>query len=314
MGADDTARGAQLAEAWRANWSYLVGLAFGMLGDIGAAEDAVQEAFARLASTERDRIDDARGWLIVVTSRICLDQIRSARSQRDRPHDATTIESAGAPATPALPVDPADRVTLDDQVRLALFVVLDRLTPAERVAFILHDVFQMPFTAIAETLGKSAVTCRQLARRARTKIQSGSPRAAVASDASRHRQVAEQFIKACSGGDLETLLGLLDPDIWGDVDLGPLDPRTGQTDSGPLRVAENLLRYFGGTSTLVSNPVAGPAVVLAFAGQRLSAVILLTIEDGRIRKIHVIADPAKVGFLSAQLGSDLSGDCRAPLR
>ena len=97
MGTNDTARGARLAEAWRANWSYLVGLAFGMLGDIGAAEDAVQEAFARLASTEPDKVDDARGWLIVVTSRICLDQIRSARSKRDRPHDPTAIESAGAP-------------------------------------------------------------------------------------------------------------------------------------------------------------------------------------------------------------------------
>jgi RNA polymerase sigma-70 factor (ECF subfamily) len=241
----------------------------------------------------------------VVTSRICLDQIRSARSQRDRPHDATDIESAGVPAAPAIPVDPADRVTLDDQVRLALLVVLDRLTPAERVAFILHDVFQTPFTAIAETLGKPAATCRQLARRARTKIQSQSPRPAVPAGTSQHRQVAEQFIKACSGGDLETLLGLLDPDIWGDVDLGPLDPRTGQSNRGPLRVAGNLLRYFGGTTTLVSNAVAGPAVVLAFAGQRLTAVILLTIEGERIRKIHVIADPAKVGFLSSQLGPAL---------
>jgi RNA polymerase sigma-70 factor (ECF subfamily) len=304
MGADNTARGARLAEAWRANWSYLVGLAFGMLGDIGAAEDAVQEAFARLASTEQDHVDDARGWLIVVTSRICLDQIRSARFQRDQPHDATAIESAGVPATPALPVDPADRVTLDDQVRLALLVVLDRLTPAERVAFILHDVFQMPFTAIAETLGKPAATCRQLARRARTKIAAQSPRPAVSADASRNRQVAEQFIKACSGGDLETLLRLLDPGIWGVVDLGPLDARTGQISRGPHQVASNLLRYFGST-TLVSNPVAGPAVVLAFAGQRLAGVILLTIDGERIRKVHVITDPAKVGFLSSQLGTSL---------
>jgi RNA polymerase sigma-70 factor, ECF subfamily len=305
MGADDTARGARLAEAWRANWSYLVGLAFGMLGDIGAAEDAVQEAFARLASTEPDQVDDARGWLIVVTSRICLDQIRSVRSRRDRPHDPTAIESAGVPATPAPPIDPADRVTLDDQVRLALLVVLDRLTPAERVAFILHDVFQMPFTAIGETLGKSEAACRQVARRARTKIQAQSPGPAVSAGTSQQRQVAEQFIKACSGGDLETLLGLLDPDIWGDVDLGSLDARTGQTRRGALQVATNFLRYFDSTTTLVLNPVPGPAVVLAFAGQRLAAVILLTIDGERIRKIHVIADPAKVGFLSSQLGTAL---------
>ena len=276
-----------------------------MLGDIGAAEDAVQEAFARLASTEPDQVEDARGWLIVVTSRICLDQIRSARSQRDQPHDATAIESAGVPASPASPVDPADRVTLDDQVRLALLVVLDRLTPAERVAFILHDVFQMPFTAIAETLGKPAPTCRQLARRARTKIASQSPRPAVPADPSQHRQVTEQFIKACSGGDLETLLGLLDPGIWGDADLGPLYARFSQVSRGPLQVATNLLRYFGRTTTLVSNPVAGPAVVLAFARQRLAGVILLTIDGGRIKQIHVIADPVKVGFLSSQLETAL---------
>src|ERR1700722_15698342 len=186
MGADDTARGARLAEAWRANWSYLVGLAFGMLGDIGAAEDAVQEAFARLASTEPDQVDDARGWLIVVTSRICLDQIRSARFQRDRPHDATAIDSAGAPATPAPPVDPADRVTLDDQVRLALLVVLDRLTPAEGVVVIVLDVFQPPSAATAETLGKSASTCREVARGARTKIRRRTPWPAVTADTSQH--------------------------------------------------------------------------------------------------------------------------------
>jgi len=127
----------------------------------------------------------------------------------------------------------------------------------------------------------------------------------MTADTSQHRQVAEQFIKACSGGDLETLLGLLDPDIWGDVDLGPLDTRTGQTRRGALQVATNFLRYFGSTTTLVSNPVAGPAVVLAFAGQRLTAVILLTIDGEQIRKIHVIADPAKVGFLSSQLGTAL---------
>src|ERR1700739_31739 len=104
MGADGTARGARLAEAWRANWSYLVGLAFGMLGDIGADEDAVQEAFALIARAEPEHGNDARGWLVVLPSGICLDQIRSARSQRDRPHDATAIESAGVPATPSLPV------------------------------------------------------------------------------------------------------------------------------------------------------------------------------------------------------------------
>ena len=161
------------------------------------------------------------------------------------------------------------------------------------MAFILHDVFQTPFTAIAETLGKSAATCRQVARRARTKIGSQSPRPAMTAGTSQHRQVAEQFIKACSGGDLETLLGLLDPDIWGDVDLGPLDTRTGQTRRGALQVATNFLRYFGSTTTLVSNPVAGPALSCVRRAAA-HAVILLTIDGERVRKIHVIADPPKL--------------------
>ena len=168
---------AQFTDAWRVHRPYLVDLAFGMLADIGAAEDAVQEAFSRLARSDFERIEDQRGWLIVVTSRICLDQIQSARSRRERAHESSTIEFAGPAATRAAFVDPADRVTLDDEIRLALLVVLERLSPAERVVFVLHDIFQMPFDTIAESVGRPAPTCRQLARRARLKIRSERARA-----------------------------------------------------------------------------------------------------------------------------------------
>ena len=292
---------AQLSEAWRANRPYLLDLAFAMLRDIGAAEDAVQEAFARLADAESDRIEDQRGWLIVVTSRICLNQINSARSRREHAHETSTIESAGPPVSQAPPIDPADRITLDDEVRLALLVVLQRLKPAERVVFVLHDIFQLPFATIAEALGRPAPGCRQLARRARMKIKAETDQASLEINAAEHRLVAERFIQACSSGDLSALLKLLHPDVSGDVDLGPLDRRSGAGSRGASQVARGLLYYFGPRTTLVSNPIGGRPVVLAFIDQRLYAVILLSLEDQLITKFHTIADPGKIGFLSGQL-------------
>ena len=299
MGTADNVAQAQITESWRTNRSYLVNLAFGMLGDIGAAEDAVQEAFVRLAKADFDSIEDQRGWLIVVTSRICLDQIHSARSRRERAHDVSTIEFAGRSAAGVLPVDPADRVTLDDEVNLALLVVLDRLNPAERVVFVLHDIFQMPFEAIGDTVGRPVPTCRQLARRARLKLQTEG-QAAVDVNAVEHRLVAEHFIRACSSGDLSGLLQILDPDVSGDVDLGALDGRSGRVVHGSRPVARNLLLYFG-SATLVANPIGGRTVVLAFIDQRLMGIILLTVEHDLVEKIHVIADPVKIDFLRSEL-------------
>ena len=146
----------EVIQAWHAHRSYLIDLAFRMLGDIGAAEDVVQDAFSRLLRTTPGEIDDARGWLIVVTSGLCLDQIRSARARRERTHDASEIEYTGGEALTDRDTlaDPADRVTLDNTVRLALLVVLQRLSPAERVVFVLHDIFAVPFGSIAQTVGR----------------------------------------------------------------------------------------------------------------------------------------------------------------
>jgi RNA polymerase sigma-70 factor, ECF subfamily len=293
--------------AWRANRPYLVDLAFAMLRDIGAAEDAVQEAFARLAAIGVDQVEDARGWLIVVTSRICLDQINSARWRHEQSQSPPALEGAAATGSRTAPVDPADRVTLDDQVRLALLVVVQRLRPAERVAFVLHDVFRIPFDTIAETLGRPAATCRQLARRAREKIAAegaiGAERTPIGAEGEgeEDRRLAERFIEACSNGDLSALMELLDPDVSGEADLGPLGPSVDSIRRGADEVGRNLLRFFGPWATLVSNPVGGHSVILAFTDRRLSEVILLTSDRGKIRHIHVIVDPAKVGFLREQL-------------
>lgn len=268
---------------------YLVNLAYQMVGDIGDAEDIAQEAFLRLAARDPGEIDDVRGWLTVVASRLCLDQVRSARHRRVTPGDAETFEGRLA-LNQTIDPDPADRVTLDDQVRDALFEVLDKLSPAERVAFVLHDVFAVPFDEIAQTVGRPAGTCRQLARRARTKIHGGGSAPPQDVTEVEHQLVTEKFIAACAGGDITALTAVLAPDVWGSGTILAEPAPPPQVNYGPVDVATNLLRYLGG-ATLASGPVGRP-VVLGFSDRRLFAVLVLTVRDGLIVKIEATADPS----------------------
>ncbi|BBZ11450.1 RNA polymerase sigma factor SigI [Mycobacterium branderi] len=280
----------RLAEAWRCHRPYLINLAYQMLGDIGDigdAEDVAQEAFLRLSRADLSQIDDVRGWLTVVAGRLCLDQVRSARARRERPED---IGPDVAALNQSRRADPADRVTLDDEVRTALLEVLQRLSPGERVSFVLHDVFGVPFDAIAETVGRPVGTCRQLARRARAKFTDERPKLTEVPTAE-HQLVTEKFITACANGDLQGLAAVLDPTVWGSGTLLVEPALPPQVNHGPQDVATNLLRYLGPGVTLVSGP-AGQPVVLAFANRRLFAVIVLSIGDGRITKIAATADPA----------------------
>jgi RNA polymerase sigma-70 factor (ECF subfamily) len=243
-------------------------------------------------------IEDERGWLIVVTTRLCLDQVRSARSRRELASDPGEVEAAASPAGGDL-ADPADRVTLDDSVRLALLVMLQRLSPAERAAFVLHDVFQVPFDAIAEATGRTVPACRQLATRARRKIaEHGGARLSVTP--AEHRRVTEKFITAAGRGDLDGLLEVLAPDAWGDVDYGPGVASPHGMVTGAPRVARNLLRFWGPEATLVSIPGVQPAL-LGFTGRKLAGILVLTLRGERVQAVHVIADPAALGFLAAQL-------------
>jgi RNA polymerase sigma-70 factor (ECF subfamily) len=278
-----------VTEAWRYHRSYLVNLAYQMLGDVGDAEDVAQEAFLRLSRTDPDDVDDVRGWLTVVASRLCLDQVRSARARHERPGEIDE-----QPASPRS--DPADRVTLDDEVRAALLEVLRRLNPGERVAFVLHDVFGVPFDSIAETVGRPVGTCRQLARRARAKFTVAQPKLTEVASAE-HQLVTEKFITACANGDIAALTAVLDPAVWGvgTILADPAPPP--QVNHGPHAVATNLLRYIGPEVTLVSGPAGQPAV-LAFAERRLFAAIVLTIRGRLVTKIEAIADP------SARAGAD----------
>jgi RNA polymerase sigma-70 factor, ECF subfamily len=287
------AKAGQVSDAWAQHRPYLVGLAFRMLGDIGEAEDTVQEAFARLMATDVADIADARGWLTVVTSRLCLDQIRSSRWRLQHPHDLDAIESR-LPGVGSSFVDPAERVTLDDNVRLALCVVLDRLTPAERVVFVLHDIFQVPFETVADTVGRTAQACRQLARRARAKIDDAARGVDIGLSSAEHRLVTQRFVEACASGDLSGLLHVLDPAVSGWADILP-DVVTHGADA----VAGNFLLFWGAPARLVALTTGRSPVLLGFVDRELRAVIELTISHQRITEVHVrVRPPIAQDFLA----------------
>jgi RNA polymerase sigma-70 factor (ECF subfamily) len=271
----------RISEAWRRHRPYLVNLAYQMLGDVGDAEDVAQEAFLRLSRADVEGIEDFRAWLTVVAGRLCLDQVRSARARYERPAD---IGSEAAALNQSRRLDPADQVTLDDEIRTALLEVLRRLSPAERVSFVLHDVFGVPFDAIAETVGRPIGTC------ARATFAMAQPKPGEVS-AAEHQVVTEKFITACANGDVDALAAVLDPTVWGvgTVLVDPAPPP--QINHGPHDVAANLMRYVGPGVTVVSGP-AGQPVLLAFAERRLFAVIVLTVRDDLVIKIEATADPS----------------------
>jgi RNA polymerase sigma-70 factor (ECF subfamily) len=282
----------QFDEVWRDNRAYLIGLATRMLGDAAEAEDVIQDAFDRLTRVDLDELDDVRGWLAVVVRRLCLDRLRSARSRRE------SVTGMSVPDGMTLfrgdrIVDPADRVTLDDQVQLALAVVLDRLTPAERTAFVLHDVFGFSFDAVAATVGRTPTACRQLASRARRSIRTGAGPAESDSSLDRCRILSERFIAACAGGDIAELMEALDPDVVGIATLfghGPIVEQSGRPE-----VAQRLIGLFGpGTdSMLVPFAVERDPGAIAFAHGRLAAVIRLEETDGLVRHISSLVMPPK---------------------
>jgi RNA polymerase sigma-70 factor (ECF subfamily) len=288
----------RVAEAWEEHHRRLMDVAYRMLGSVSDAEDVVQEAYARLVRNGVDGIDDVRGWLIAVTSRLCLDQLRSARARR------TSYVGPWLPEpvvdAPGLGVDPADRVTLDDSVRMALLVVLEQLSPAERTAFVLHDVFQMSFDEIASIVGRSPAAVRQLASRARRHVRAEAEPARFEADAREQQRLAEQFAAAANSGDLAALLEVLDPDVVGDADSGGVIPGAPQRAVvGRSRVAHNLLRNVGGLGIefRAADVNGEPGVIGVQAGRIVAAVVLFT-QNGLIHHIHAILNPAKLAHLT----------------
>jgi RNA polymerase sigma-70 factor, ECF subfamily len=286
----------RFGRAWRDHHRYVLDIAFRTLGNLASAEDVVQEAYTRLLRVDVAEIDDVRGWLVVATGRLCIDKLRADRRRPTAPDDFPD----GSPRLVDKAPGPADRVTLDDHVRLALHLVLERLTPAERTAFVLHDVFGYRFDEIAEIVGRTPAACRQLASRARRSMQSdaGAPRFTV--DSAEERRVADRFIAASTTGDLAGLLTVLDPEVAGQAELAANLPQP-PIVVGPEAVAAGVLRYFGPeTSTvLLSLPAdAGEVSLVAFRDHSVFALVTLTLQDGLVHHIHSLVDPVRLAPLT----------------
>lgn len=282
-----------LAERFEEHRTHLRAVAYRMLGSSGEADDAVQEAWLRLSRVEATDIDNLGGWLTTVVARVCLDMLRSRQSRReepftpDAPEPATTGTRGSSPEQDAL---------LADSVGLALLVVLDRLTPAERLAFVLHDMFAMPFEEIAPIVGRSAEATRQLASRARRRVRGG---AAPDPDLVRQREVVDAFLAALRGGDFEGLLAVLDPDLVVRTDLVPSGV---PAEVRGAAVWAKQAVAFGHMARLVRPALVDGGIGLVMAPRgRLTRALTFTIAGGKITEIEVIGDAARLGDLDVSI-------------
>lgn len=278
-----------LAERFEAHRVHLRAVAYRMLGSQSEADDAVQETWLRLDRTDHATVDNLGGWLTTVVSRVCLDRLRERHSRREESTGLRLVEDAPASEEEH---DPAQQLLLSESIGAALLIVLDQLGPAERVAFVLHDVFAVPFDDIGEIVGRSPEATRQLASRARRRVQGKADTAEV--DLLGQRQVVDAFLRAARGGDFEGLLGLLDPDVV----LRPDEAALRVGSLGEIRGAHAVAKSLaGGAQTALPALVDGiPALVWAVRGQ-VRAVIQFTLVNGRIADIDVTGDGARISRL-----------------
>jgi RNA polymerase sigma factor (sigma-70 family) len=281
-----------LAERFEEHRTHLRAVAYRMLGSVSEVDDAVQEAWLRLNRTETTGIDNLGGWLTTVVARVCLDMLRSRQSRREEP---LTPDAPEPIATGTQGSSPEDEALLADSVGLALLVVLDRLTPAERLAFVLHDMFAVPFEEIAPIVGRSAEAARQLASRARRRVRGRA--AAPDPDLAGQREVVEAFMAALRRGDFEGLLAVLDPDLVVRADMpgGPSEIR-GATVWAKGAVAYGHLAQL--TRPALVNGAVG--VVVAPRGKLVRA-LRFTIVNGRITELEVIGNPTRLGELDVSI-------------
>jgi RNA polymerase sigma factor (sigma-70 family) len=281
-----------LAERFEANRSHLRGVAYRMLGSLAEADDAVQEAWIRLSRTDTSDVDNLRAWLTTVVGRVCLNMLRSRRTRREASLETHLPDPILSPQDG---LDPEQEALLGDSVGLALLVVLDSLTPAERVAFVLHDVFAVPFDDIAPIVGRTPTAARQLASRARRRVQ-GAPVPDV--DLDGQWVVVDAFVAAAREGDFERLVAVLDPEVVVRSDGGVARPGLVSMVRGARAVAEQAMsfRRFAETSTrILVNGIPG-GVAWAPDGSPF-AVLAVTVRGGRIVAIDVLADPDRLGQL-----------------
>ncbi|MEV6693881.1 RNA polymerase sigma factor SigJ [Micromonospora sp. NPDC051196] len=281
-----------LAERFEEHRPHLRAVAYRMLGSLGEADDAVQETWLRLSRTDVDDLDNLAAWLTTVVARISLNTLRGRQRRREEPLDVRVPDPVVAPAGAD---DPEYAAVLADSVGLALLVVLDTLTPAERLAFVLHDMFGVPFDEIAPMIGRSPAAARQLASRARRRVRGHAP--PTDGDLARQRQVVDAFLAAARDGDIEALVGVLHPDVVLRSDGGVARTRHTTVLTGARDVAAQAVT-FGRFSPFARPAVinGGAGVVVTAAGRPLS-VLAFTVSGGLVAEIDVIADPDRLAKL-----------------
>ena len=278
---------AYLAEGFEAHRTHLRAVAYRMLGSTNEADDAVQEAWLRLNRSDTSAVDNLGGWLTTVVARICLDLLRSRSARREDPIDAhEPVPMTGDDHIS----DPEHEAVLADSVGLALLVVLETLAPVERVAFVLHDMFAVPFDDIAPIVGRSPEAARQPASRARRRVQGATTPDA---DRTRQRQVVDAFLAAARGGDFDALVALLDPDVVLRADVGTAAGLSRQLQ-GARAVAEGALSFAGRVDYARPALVNGAAGLVVRAPRRLIAILGFTVRSGRIVAMDILADPARL--------------------
>jgi RNA polymerase sigma-70 factor, ECF subfamily len=295
-----------LAERFEAHRAHLRAVAYQMLGSASEADDAVQEAWLRLSRADAGSVDNLGGWLTTVVARICLDMLRSRSSRREEPLDAHLPDAAG---TPADATDPEHEALLAEGVGLALLVVLDTLAPAERLAFVLHDMFAVPFEQIAPLVGRSPAAARQLASRARRRVRAAAT--VPDADLGSQRAVVDAFLAAARGGDFGALLAVLDPDVVVRADRGAVPAGASREVRGAAAVAEAALAFARFAPAARPALVNGSAGLVVAPGGRPFSVLGFTVRGGRIVEIDILADPARLERLDLAV-LDAGGQDAAP--
>jgi RNA polymerase sigma factor (sigma-70 family) len=270
------------AERFEANRSHLRAVAYRMLGSATEADDAVQESWLRFSRTDTSEVKNLGGWLTAVVARVCLDMLRSRRSRREEPLDTVLPDPIGARTDG---VDPEHEAVLADSVGVALLVVLETLAPAERLAFVLHDLFDLPYDEIAPIVGRSPAATRQLASRGRRRVQGAA--ATPAADGNRKREVVDAFLAASRGGDFEALVALLDPDVVLRADAAAVAFGASPEVRGQAAVAGT---FSGRAQAARSAHIDGVPGAVWASGGKPRVVFDFTISAGRIVAIDLLAD------------------------
>ncbi|MEN3306146.1 MAG: hypothetical protein V7603_2348 [Micromonosporaceae bacterium] len=283
----------RLAERFEEQRPQLRAVAHRLLGSLTEAEDAVQDAWLRASQADTTGVHNLGGWLTTVVARVALNMLRSRGVRRERPLDAPVLDTAASHADGS---DPEQQALLADSVGWALLVVLDTLSPAERLAFVLHDMFAVPFEEIAPIVERSPAAARQLASRARRRVQGAAP--AADTDLTRQRQIVDAFLAASRGGDFDALLALLDPDVVLRADQAAVLAGA----SGLVHGAAEVAGTFSGRATAAQPALVDGAAGAVWApGGRVRVVIGFTVSGGKIVEMELIADAERLGKLDVEI-------------